>query len=253
MATQDKAVHEEAARLAAKFKDVKNRAKFARDFGVRGGDAMIYQHLNALRPMNLGHAQAYATGLGCTIEEISPRLAGEARTIASSLALPGVNIHTNQNAMSEGVKIVQEINLDENPDYPAIRRVNFKLSAGASGFGVEFRDEEGPPIVFQRSWYEKNGYNPGKLFAVRIANGSMEPGLYDGDVVVVNTESNLPKDGIVFAINYEGELVVKRIIRDAGQWWLSSDNPDQRRYPRKVCDENVFLIGEVVYKSSERI
>ena len=145
------------------------------------------------------------------------------------------------------------INLENNPDYPAIRRVTFKLSAGASGFGIQYRDERGAPIVFQRQWYEGRGLRPEKLFAVEVSNGSMEPGLYDGDTVVVNTEAVDPKDGVVFAVNYEGELVIKRLIRDGGQWWLSSDNPDQRKYPRKVCDEHCVLIGEIVHKQSERI
>ena len=71
--------------------------------------------------------------------------------------------------------------------------------------------------------------------------------------MIVNTAQTQPKDGVVFAVNYEGEMVIKRLIRDDGQWWLSSDNPDQRRYPRKVCHEGVKLIGEVVHKQSERI
>lgn len=54
-------------------------------------------------------------------------------------------------------------------------------------------------------------------------------------------------------MNYEGELVIKRLVRGAGQWWLASDNPDQRRYPRKVCGEDVFCIGRIVHKQSERI
>lgn len=145
------------------------------------------------------------------------------------------------------------IDLRDNADYPAVRRVRFKLSAGASGFAVEYLDDDDAPIVFRRQWFENNGYRPEKLFATRIANGSMEPGLYDGDTVVVNTDQTRAKDGIVFAVNYEGELVVKRLVRDAGQWWLLSDNPDQRRYPRKLCDENVFLVGEIVHKQSERI
>lgn len=145
------------------------------------------------------------------------------------------------------------IDLENNPEYPPVRRVTFKLSAGASGFGIEYDDEEGAPIVFQRQWYEGRGLKPEKLFAVKVANGSMEPGLHDGDTVVVNTESDQPKDGIVFAVNYEGELVIKRLVRDTGQWWLSSDNPDQRRYPRKMCDEHCVLIGEIVHKQSERI
>ena len=145
------------------------------------------------------------------------------------------------------------INLTENPDYPAVRRVRFKLSAGASGFAVEYLDDDDAPIVFRRQWFDSNGYDPEKLFAVRVANGSMEPGLYHGDTVVVNTAQADPKDGVVFAVNYEGELVIKRLVRDAGQWWLCSDNPDQHRYPRKVCHEGTFIIGEVVHKQSERI
>lgn len=145
------------------------------------------------------------------------------------------------------------ISLDNNPDYPTIRRVKFKLSAGASGFGITYLDDEAAPIAFSRRWYEDRGLRPEKLFATTVANGSMEPGLYDGDTVVVNTEQGEPMDGRVFAANYEGELVIKRLIRDEGKWWLASDNPDKRLYPRKVCHEGVFLIGQIVHKQSERI
>lgn len=147
----------------------------------------------------------------------------------------------------------QAIALENNEEYPAIRRVKFKLSAGATGFAVEYENDDAAPIVFQRSWFERNGYRPDKMFAVRVANGSMNPGLYDGDTVVVNTEATTPKDGVVFAVNYEGELVIKRLIRDEGQWWLKSDNPDQQRYPRKKCDEQSRIIGEIVHKQSEHI
>lgn len=146
-----------------------------------------------------------------------------------------------------------EIDLENNPDYPTIRRVQFKLSAGVSGFGVDYRGDMGPPIPFPKSWYERKGLTPSKLFATTVSNGSMEPGLYDGDTVIVNTAGIEPKDSRVFAVNYEGELVIKRLVRDDGRWWLSSDNPDQRRYPRKVCHEGVVLLGEIVHKQSERI
>lgn len=57
-------------------------------------------------------------------------------------------------------KTAQPISLENNPDYPAVRHVKFKLSAGASGFGVEYQDDEGVPIVFQRAWFERNGFRP---------------------------------------------------------------------------------------------
>jgi len=145
------------------------------------------------------------------------------------------------------------IDLEDNPDYPAIKYVNFKLSAGASGFGVDYDAETHRILVFGRDWYESRNLDPEKLFAVKVANGSMEPGLYDKDTVVVNTADTALKDGQVFAMNFEGELVIKRMVRDGGRWWLASDNADQLRYPRKICDENVFPIGKIVHKQSERI
>jgi phage repressor protein C with HTH and peptisase S24 domain len=149
--------------------------------------------------------------------------------------------------------VFAEVQLDNNPDLPSIRRVKFKLSAGGSGFGVEYLDDDDEPIVFRRAWFESRGLNPAKLFAVRVTNGSMQPGLWEDDTVVVNTADNAPKDGEVFAVNYEGELIIKRLVRDEGRWWLTSDNPDQRRFPRKACDEHVVLLGQIVHKQSERI
>jgi phage repressor protein C with HTH and peptisase S24 domain len=147
----------------------------------------------------------------------------------------------------------EEINFSNNPEYPAIRRVRFALSAGASGFGVDYEGEDRAPIVFGRYWYETRGLTPSKLFAVRVANGSMEPGMKDGDTVVVNTGAIEPKDGVCFAVNYEGELVIKRLLRDEGAWWLSSDNSDQRRYPRKRMTDDCFVIGQIIHKQSEHI
>lgn len=145
------------------------------------------------------------------------------------------------------------IPLDNNPDYPAIPRVQFKLAAGVSGFGVDYLVEDAAPIVFRKDWYDGRGLDPVKLYALRVSGQSMEPGLWDGDTVVVNSADTQPSDGDVFALNYEGELVIKRMLRDEGSWWMVSDNPDQRRYPRKRCHEDTFVLGRIVHKQSERI
>ena len=137
--------------------------------------------------------------------------------------------------------------------FVAINRVLFKLSAGCTGYQVEPIEGNGPPIFFRRDWVERHNYNPAKLLAVRITGSSMEPGLYDSDLVVINTADIKPQDGDVFAANYEGELVIKRLKRDSGEWWLASDNDDKRRFPDKRCDEHAILLGKVIYKQSERI
>lgn len=123
-----------------------------------------------------------------------------------------------------------------------------------TGFAVTDEADDGDLIVFRRSWYERHRYSPEKLIAIRVKGQSMEPGLYENDTVVINTADTLPKDGEVYAVNYEGEAVIKRMERDLGQWFLSSDNADKTRYSRKQCAGAMcIIIGRVVHKQSERI
>lgn len=145
------------------------------------------------------------------------------------------------------------IDLENNPDYPAIRRVAIKAQAGVSGYAVEYMNDDGPPIVFRSDWYKAKGYRPDKMLALRVCGESMIPSLYEGDLIVINTEQAQPKQGLPFLVSYEGEVVVKRLVRDDGLWWLTSDNPDQRRYPRTKCNGGTQIIGEVVYRQTERI
>lgn len=147
------------------------------------------------------------------------------------------------------------IDLDNNPEYPAVRRVNIKASAGLGGYAVEYDSaDDGPPIVFRADWFKTHGYRPDRLLALRVAGQSMEPSLYDGDLIVVNTAQTQPQDGRAFAVLYEGAATVKRLVRDAGAWWLDSDNADKRAYPRKACtDDTTIIVGMVVYKQSERV
>lgn len=147
----------------------------------------------------------------------------------------------------------KEIDLTDNPDYPSIRRVAIKAQAGVSGYAVEYMNDDGPPIVFRADWYKLKGYRPKKMLAVRVCGESMIPSLYEDDLIVINTEQAQPKQGVSFLVSYEGEIVVKRLVRDDGLWWLTSDNPDQRRYPRTKCNGGTTIIGEVVYRQTERV
>ncbi len=148
---------------------------------------------------------------------------------------------------------VQIADLDD-PGLVRIQKVRLKLSAGIMGFQVEPDRRESGIATVPRRWVEKYGYIPGKLLAIEVKGESMEPSLYEGDTVVINTGDTKPMDGAVYAFNYEGEPVVKRLSRDAGRWWLTSDNPDQRKFHRKVCEgDTCMIVGRVVRKESERI
>ncbi|MCZ3015446.1 S24 family peptidase, partial [Acinetobacter baumannii] len=87
--------------------------------------------------------------------------------------------------------------------------------------------DDGRPITFRREWLTKKGYSAEHLIAVSVKGESMEPTMSDGDTVVINTLDTMPRDGETYAINYDGEDIIKRMVRDYGRWFLVSDNPDQ--------------------------
>jgi phage repressor protein C with HTH and peptisase S24 domain len=165
----------------------------------------------------------------------------------------GAIVEAAERAQAQEFLRIRPINGD-SPGVVQIRRVKLRLSAGIVGFSVDPDDEVGQAFNLEEDWIARNRYNPDDLIAIEVTGESMEPRLYRGDLVVVNTADKTPADGQVFAVNYEGEAVIKRLTRDAGHWWLTSDNPDQRRFPRKLCDgAGCLIVGRVVLKKSENI
>jgi phage repressor protein C with HTH and peptisase S24 domain len=156
----------------------------------------------------------------------------------------------------EGLKPGSYVRVEEvrqgDERFTLIPKVRLRLTAGISGFEVEPEPFDGTTAAVPTGWIERNGYDRSKLIAIMVRGESMEQTFYEGDLVVVNTADQKLVDGVVYAVNYEGEPVVKRLTRDAGQWWLTSDNPDQRKYYRRTCDESTKIIGRVVRKESER-
>lgn len=143
---------------------------------------------------------------------------------------------------------------NDDAEFVQIRMVKLRLSAGITGFQAEPERRDGGTLGMRRTWIERHNYHPDHLIAILVKGESMEPSLYAGDIVIINTLDTKLVDGAVYAFNYEGEAVVKRLTRDAGKWWLTSDNPDQRKYHRKLCQTNACLvIGRVVRKESDRI
>lgn len=235
----------------------------------------IYQHrrerLTALiREQYAGTRKALADATGWSEARLSQILSATyregrafsekiARKLEGDLALPAMFFDQGAIAPVEEPSVVPRFlrvrEMDtHNPDIVQIRRVRLRLSAGIVGFAVEPEEDVAGSFGVETDWLSRNRFNRDDLLALEVTGESMEPRLYKGDLVVVNTADKNPADGQVFAVNYEGEPVVKRLTRDAGHWWLTSDNPDQRRFPRKLCDGvTCLLIGRVVLKKSENI
>lgn len=170
-------------------------------------------------------------------EGIAPKMRGEAAPQA------GLGHYSR-------VQVAEE----DDPQFVRIQKIKLRLSAGITGFQSDPEHDDGGTLSVARSWIERHGYYAERLIAIKVRGESMEPSLYEDDLVVVNTADTKLMDGAVFAVNYEGQAVVKRLSRDAGEWWLTSDNPDQRKHHRKICrGADCLIVGRVVRKESERI
>lgn len=141
-----------------------------------------------------------------------------------------------------------------DPYYAHIKKVKLRLSAGVTGFQADPEFDSGGTVALDPRWLARHGFATDRLIAIKVKGESMEPTLYEDDLVILNTADTQMVDGAVYAFNYEGQAVVKRLSRDAGEWWLTSDNPDQRKYHRKLCrGGDCIIIGRVVRKESDHI
>jgi DNA polymerase V len=86
--------------------------------------------------------------------------------------------------------------------------------------------------------------HPAATFFVRVSGDSMVgAGIHSGDVLVVDrAETARDRSVVIAALN--GELTVKRFVRESGRIYLVSENPDYP--PLEVTGEMEFEVWGVV-------
>lgn len=184
--------------------------------------------------------------------------------IAQVLGVNALWLETGKGARDDGPDVVPRDQLPgavgvhaatlDDDGHVQVPMVTLRLQAGVTGFQTEADRRDGGTFGVRKRVITQKKLNPDKLVAIPVQGESMEPALYAGDIVVIDTSDKRPVDGIVFAVNYEGEAIVKRLSRDAGDWWLTSDNIDQRKYHRKICrGDACIIVGRVVLRETLRI
>lgn len=140
-----------------------------------------------------------------------------------------------------------EIHHAGNPNIVLIPKVQLRATAGITGFAVDGTDDVNlDAYPLERSWVERNGFSQQKLIAMRVKGDSMFPLYREGDVIVINTADIKPVDTKEYVVNFDGDVVLKRLSRDSGSWWLTSDNPEPKYHRRSVRSGETIIIGRVV-------
>jgi len=130
----------------------------------------------------------------------------------------------------------------------------------AAGVGAENGSEEIiDHLAFRRDWLKKIGVSASSVRLARVYGDSMQPSLWPGDMILIDTRSNEPpvrkrdtrdqRRSPIYALLDNGEARVKRIERPtADQILLVSDCPDYAPELRQGADlKAISIIGKVVW------
>ena len=127
------------------------------------------------------------------------------------------------------------------------------LSAGKNGMELQLSEEESnQSAYYQKSWLKRKGLKVENLFRMRVTGSSMEPALFSDDIVLVDRGRSEPAHGKVFALQVDGEPLIKRIKKLDGIWWITSDNKAHSNQDQPLENTNQ-IIGAAVEKSSTTI
>lgn len=151
---------------------------------------------------------------------------------------------------------VQGVGAQPNPpherDYALIPQYHVSGECG-SGY-LNGHEEVKGGLAFKRDWLARMSLKPDSLSVIYACGLSMAPTINDGEVLLVDHDQREPRDGQVFAIERDGELLIKRLARHpAGGWICRSDNPDKIRYAdwEPVSAEQIGIlriVGRIVWR-----
>lgn len=140
-------------------------------------------------------------------------------------------------------------------DYALIPQYTARGSCGA-GFLNGHVEVKGS-LAFKREWLAKMKAKPENLRVMYAHGESMEPYIFEGEVVLFDVSEKEPRDKKVFVIRRpDGDISIKRLAqRLDGTWVVSSDNPDKTRFRDETylpdALHEIPIVGRVIWRGGE--
>ena len=130
----------------------------------------------------------------------------------------------------------------DSDDFIGVNEIVASAGTGAEVINERITDR----VKFRRPWMRRRGMQAHLCRIVTVIGESMEPTLPDGASILVDMGQQEPRDGKIFVVRVEDEIVVKRLMRhpDAG-WLLKSDNPNKQAWPTRPWPDEAKIVGEV--------
>lgn len=115
-----------------------------------------------------------------------------------------------------------------------------------------------PPIdhlAFSKTWLLQNGIQPSACVLINARGQSMEPSIYDGDLVMIDRRKRDIRSGRIYVYNHPGDGTrIKRLeLVPNAAIIIRSDNPNQKEFaPEYITAESMNdisqnIVGEVIW------
>lgn len=165
---------------------------------------------------------------------------------ANSTSLPelasalGVNIHwlkTGKGPMDAA---------EPQADWADVRGYRQGVALGPGAALDEYA--EAHKLKFRSTSLRRKGLHAESLAVYYGSGDSMEPRIHDGDAILFDTSDTTPKDDAIFVVEYDGDIMAKRLLKLGDQWFLASDNGDDPRWRKPVPidpDKGFQVVGRV--------
>lgn len=130
-------------------------------------------------------------------------------------------------------------------DFAMIPRYEVSASAGAGT--VALTETASEQLAFRRDWLKEIGVSPAYAQMLSADGDSMEPLIPDGALMLIDTSIRDVRNGCIYVIVKDGDLLVKRVHRKLdGTISLISENP---RYDPEVVSadflDKLHIVGRV--------
>lgn len=185
--------------------------------------------------------------IGISAPAISQLEKGESKAPSSENLLALANaLNCSPNWLQSGIDTPTSTASVEFEQIPVL---NVELSAGVGSYIDSENIIDWVPI--SQDWIYDNHLAKKDLAIVKVSGDSMIPRLQDGDMLLINTAENQTVSGNIYAIEVDGELRVKRLMKKMdGSWAISSDNKSDPAYQDEIIShhnlEQLRVIGRAV-------
>jgi phage repressor protein C with HTH and peptisase S24 domain len=131
----------------------------------------------------------------------------------------------------------------------------YDVAAGAGAGTFVEEEQTGEEVIgFSRNWIRRTFFtSPEGLSLIHVRGESMEPTLRSGDMILVDTKVNEPREGIS-VLRLDGTVLVKRVmVRPGKKLEIISDNPAYKPFEIDMRDppEDFAVLGRVLWSFRE--